>query len=51
MPMSEEEVAEKFCDCAAFVRMPNGSVEKAIELELTLEKLDDVRTLTALLRS
>jgi 2-methylcitrate dehydratase PrpD len=51
MPMSEEEVAEKFRDCAAFARMPKSSVEKAIELVFGLEKLDDIRTLTALLRS
>lgn len=51
MPMSEEEVAEKFRDCAAFARLPKDSAEKAIELILGFEKLDDIRTLTALLRT
>jgi 2-methylcitrate dehydratase PrpD len=49
MPMSEEEVAEKYRDCAAFARMPKATVEKAIDLVLALEELDDIRTLTALL--
>jgi 2-methylcitrate dehydratase PrpD len=50
MPMSEEEVADKFRDCAAFAKMPKDAAEKAIDLVLNLEKLDDIRELTALLR-
>jgi len=49
MPMSEEEVAEKFRDCAAFAGMRAADVEKAIDLILNLEKVADIRTLTALL--
>jgi 2-methylcitrate dehydratase PrpD len=49
MPMTEEEVAEKFCDCAAFAGMGKADAEKAIELILSLEKVADIRTLTALL--
>src|SRR5262249_24925218 len=51
MPLTEEEVAEKFRDCAAFARMPKDRAEKVIVLVLELEKLDDIRTLTALLRA
>jgi hypothetical protein len=50
MPMTEEEVAAKFRDCAAFAHMPADRVEKAIELVLGLEKVDDIRELTALSR-
>jgi 2-methylcitrate dehydratase PrpD len=50
-PMSEEEVAEKFRDCAAFAKMPKDRAEKAIDLILSLEKVADIRELTALLRN
>ncbi|MGZ9080148.1 MAG: MmgE/PrpD family protein [Burkholderiales bacterium] len=49
-PMTEDEVAEKFRDCAAFAKMPKGNVERAIDLILELEKVGDIRELTALLR-
>ena len=49
-PMTEEEVAEKFRDCAAFAKMPKNSVEKAIDLVLNLEKVADIRDLTNVLR-
>ncbi len=49
MPLTEEEVAEKFRDCAAFAGMPKGRAEQAISMVLELEKLDDIRKLTALL--
>jgi 2-methylcitrate dehydratase PrpD len=51
MPLTEDEVAEKFRDCAAFAKMPTDGVETAIDLVLRLEKLDDIRRLTALLRN
>lgn len=51
MPMSEEEVAEKFRDCAAFARMPKDRAEKAIERVLNLEDVKDIRELTGLLRA
>ena len=50
-PMTEEEVAEKFRDCAAFAKMPKDNTEKAIELLLNLEKVGDIRELTRLLRN
>ena len=49
-PMNEEEVAEKFRDCAAFAKMPKNTVEKAIDLVLNLEKVADIRDLTNVLR-
>ena len=51
LPMTEEEVAEKFRDCARFARLPQDRTEKAIEMVLGLEKVDDIRKLTALLRT
>jgi 2-methylcitrate dehydratase PrpD len=50
-PMTEEEVAEKFRDCAAFAKIPKDRAEKAIELILDLEKVGDIREVTALLRN
>ena len=51
MPMNEDEVAEKFRDCAAYANLPKDCLEGAIETVLNLEKLDDIRTLTRLLRA
>lgn len=50
-PMSEEEVAEKFRECAAFAAWPGERAEKIVDLIGRLEELDDVRALTALLRA
>jgi 2-methylcitrate dehydratase PrpD len=48
-PMSYEEVADKFRECAAFSRWPAKKAERVIELVKGLEDLPDVRELTALL--
>src|SRR4051812_13882700 len=50
MPMSEDEVAEKFRDCAAFANMAKDKAERTIDAVLNLEKVSDIRTLTATLR-
>jgi 2-methylcitrate dehydratase PrpD len=50
-PMTEDDVAEKFRDCAAFAKMPKDRAEKAIDFILNLEKVADIRELTALLRN
>ena len=50
-PISEDEVAAKFSDCAEYARWPKIKAERAIELILRLEALDDVSELTALLRA
>jgi 2-methylcitrate dehydratase PrpD len=51
LPLSEEEVADKFRGCARFARWPADRAEKAIALVLDLENVSDIRKLTALLRS
>jgi 2-methylcitrate dehydratase PrpD len=48
-PMSYEEVADKFRECAGFSRWPKDKAERVIELVGGLEELRDVRELTALL--
>ena len=50
MPMTEDEVAEKFRDCAAFARWPTARTEKIIALVLNLEALSDMRVLAGLLQ-
>ena len=49
MPMTYEEVAEKFHDCAAFAGWPADKAERVVELVLHLEDVQDVREITALL--
>jgi 2-methylcitrate dehydratase PrpD len=46
-PMSYEEVADKFRECAAFARWPSGKGEQVIDMVGRLEALRDVRELTA----
>ncbi|HSD51723.1 MAG TPA: MmgE/PrpD family protein [Candidatus Methylomirabilis sp.] len=48
-PMSYEEVADKFRECAGFSRWPKDKVDRVIEMVKGLEGLPDVRKLTALL--
>jgi 2-methylcitrate dehydratase PrpD len=48
-PMSYDEVAEKFRECAAFSLWPADKAKRVIELVKGLEDLPDVRELTALL--
>ena len=48
-PMSFDEVADKFRECAAFSRCPRSKAEGIITLVRGLEELRDVRELTALL--
>ncbi len=48
-PMSYEEVADKFRECAGFSRWPKDKADRVIELVKGLEDLRDVRELTALL--
>jgi 2-methylcitrate dehydratase PrpD len=48
-PMSYEEVADKFRECAAFSRWPNDKAERVVETVRDLEKLADVRELMVLL--
>ena len=49
--MSDDELADKFRECAAWGRLPKASAEKVIELVFDLEKLKNIRELTRLLQT
>ena len=49
IPMTYEEVAEKFLDCAAFAKWPLERAKSTVELVRKLETVPNVRSLTALL--
>ncbi|MFN7088036.1 MAG: MmgE/PrpD family protein [Burkholderiales bacterium] len=49
-PMSDEELADKFRECAAWGRLPRANAEKVIDLVFSLEKLKSVREITRLLQ-
>jgi 2-methylcitrate dehydratase PrpD len=48
IPMSYDDVAEKFLDCAAFAKWPAGKAHQIVEMVRKLEDLPNVKTLTAL---
>lgn len=48
-PMSDEELATKFRECAAWGRLPSASAERIVSMVFDLEKLKSVRELTRLL--
>lgn len=48
-PMSDDEVSDKFRDCAAYAGWPEQKTGQAIELIWSLESVDDVRALAACL--
>lgn len=48
-PMSDEELADKFRECAAWGRLPKARAEKIIDRVFSLEKLKSIRELTRLL--
>ena len=48
-PMSDDELAGKFRECAAWGKLPKANAEKVVELVFRLEKLKSVRELTRLL--
>jgi len=49
MPMTYEEVAVKFLDCAAFAKWPDAKARAVVELVRQLETVTNVKTLTSLL--
>lgn len=51
LPLSEEEVARKFRECAEFAEWPDGKNERIIELVFELENVRDIRELTRLLQA
>ena len=48
-PMSDDELADKFRECAAWGKLPKANAEKVIDLVFNLEKLKSIRELTRLL--
>ena len=48
-PMSYEELAGKFRECAAWGRLPKANADKVVEMVFNLEKLKSIRELTRLL--
>jgi hypothetical protein len=49
IPMSYDEVAAKFLDCASFAKWPSQRAKATIDLVRGLETVNDIRALTALL--
>ncbi len=50
-PMTYDEAADKFRGCTEFARWPTAKTEQIVETVRSLETLDSVQTLTALLAS
>jgi 2-methylcitrate dehydratase PrpD len=48
-PMSDEELAGKFRECAAWGKLPKASADKLVHMVFNLEKLKSIRELTKLL--
>ena len=48
-PMSYDDVAAKFLDCAAFAKWPVSKANAIVEMVRKLEQIPDMRKLTALL--
>lgn len=49
IPMSFDDVAAKFLDCAAFAKWPLAKAKSVVEMARAIEQVPDVRKLTALL--
>lgn len=49
IPMSFNDVADKFLDCANFAKWPATKARQVVEMARELDELSDVRKLTALL--
>jgi len=48
-PMSDDELAGKFRECAAWGKLPKANAEKLVDIVFNLEKLKSIRDLTGLL--
>jgi 2-methylcitrate dehydratase PrpD len=48
-PMSDDELAGKFRECAAWGKLPKAAADKLVHMVLNLEKLKSIRELTKLL--
>lgn len=49
-PLSDQELADKFRDCALWGRLPKTRAEQVINLVFSIEKLKSIRELTRLLQ-
>ncbi len=49
-PMSDDELAQKFRDCAAWGRLPKANADAIVDMVFNLEKLRSVRALGQLLQ-
>ena len=49
IPMSFEDVTEKFLDCAAYAKWPAAKAKSVVEIVRAIDKAPDMRQLTALL--
>jgi 2-methylcitrate dehydratase PrpD len=47
-PMSDDELANKFHECAAWGKLPRANAEKIVDLVFNLEKVKSIRELTRL---
>ena len=50
-PMSDDELANKFRECAAWGKLPKAKADKIVDLVFNLEKMKNIRELTKLLQS
>ena len=50
-PMTDEELANKFRECATWGKLPRASAEEIVEMVFSLEKLKNIRELTKLLQT
>jgi 2-methylcitrate dehydratase PrpD len=48
-PMSDEELAGKFRECATWGKLPKANADKVVEMVFNLEQLKNIRSLTRLL--
>ncbi len=48
-PMSDDELAGKFRECAAWGKLPKANADKVVDMVFSLEKLKSIRELTRLL--
>lgn len=50
-PMSDEELADKFRECAAWGKLPKANADKVVDVVFNLDKLKSIRELTKLLQA
>ena len=48
-PMTFNEVAAKFLDCAGYAKVPDQRAKRIVQIVANLENVSDLKTLTSLL--